>query len=192
MKALGRMTQKKVNCEIVLTVLKIGAQVENDCRCKLVWKRGPQLDESELYELNNLETDVEAMYMFSRVSSFYTSDNRTYTKKTCDFQFVTIDDKDDKEKIIATIEGYDMAPFVNQIETKQMIKFKNSEVPGTFIEVSWTIQPTTEKKTDLKTEQQLATAGHRFSVQGRQYTADEVQDFLDEKEELEAELKNID
>lgn len=31
MKALQRITQKKVNCEIVLTVLKIGAQVEDDC-----------------------------------------------------------------------------------------------------------------------------------------------------------------
>ena len=124
------------------------------------------------------------MYVFSRISSFFTSDSKTFVKKSCDFQFIIIGD-DNKERIIATIQDHNMAPFVNKTEAKQLIQFKESEVPGTFIEVLWTIHPTAEKKTDLKAEKQLATAGHRFSVQGKQYSAEEVQDFLDEKEDLE-------
>jgi len=74
MKAISRSFQKKTNCQINLTILKIGANVEDDCKCKLIWKRGPQSDQTEEYELNNLETDVEANYTFSRISSFYSSD----------------------------------------------------------------------------------------------------------------------
>ena len=64
MKALKRLGQNSANFKITLKVMKIGAQVDKDCQVRVIWKRGPQLDETDAFDLNNLETDVEANYLF--------------------------------------------------------------------------------------------------------------------------------
>ena len=128
-----------------LTIIKIGAEVEKDCEIQVVWKRGPQSDYSDLFELNQYEPDAEANYIFNRISTFYTKDGgKTYDKKTCDFSIMLGPDKDNLQEI-AKIEGHNMAPFVNQPDTMEHIAFEKSKKTNTFIYVKWNITETEEE-----------------------------------------------
>lgn len=193
MKALKRIGQKKQQFKITLVVHKIGAEVEEDCLIKAVWKRGPQEDTTEKYDLNPYEPDVEANHTFSRISSFYTNDGgKTYDKKLCDFQMILENEKDQKETVIAILQGYNMAQFINKPETKEKIEFPDSKRPNTFMEVTWNIKETDEQQVDLKVDQMQLEHGLSFSVQGQRYTSEQIKDFIDERDELQDNLNKVD
>ena len=142
----------------------IGAEVENECVVKVVWKRGPQADESDSYDLNQYEPDVEADYIFNRISTFYTKDGgKTYDKKVCDFKIMLGKDKDNMQEI-AKIENHDMAQYANQPDRTEHIAFEKSKRSNTFIFVKWNITETEEEQMDLKMKQISLDQRHSFSV----------------------------
>lgn len=193
MKALKRIGQKKQQFKITLVVDKIGVEVEEDCLVQAVWKRGPQEDKTESYELNPYEPDVEANHTFSRISGFYTSDGgKTYDKKHCDFKVILKNEKNKQETMIAILQGYNMAQFVNKPEAKDKIQFPDSKNPNTFMEVTWNITETDEEQVDLKVDQMRLERGLSFSVQGQRYTSEEIKDFIDERDELKDNLNKVD
>ena len=191
MKAIKRIGKKQQKFQVQLTIVKIGCEVEEDLVVKVIWKRGPQSDETEEYDLNQYEPDVEADYNFTRISTFYTGDaGKTYNKKGCDFQIML--GKDSKNmSMVASLENHDMAPFVNKPDTMEHIPFPKSKNPNTFIYVRWNITETEEDQMDLNLQKMQLDRGHSYSVSGVRYTADQIKDFLDERDELEIDKINI-
>ena len=132
--------------------MKIGVEVEEDCTCKIIWKRGPQSDQTDQYELNQYEPDVEADYVFTRISNFYSKDGgKTYDKKNCDFQVILVKESG-TEQMVASIENHNMAAHVNKADSSEHIVFANSKKPNTFIDVTWNIFQTEDDKVDLKVD----------------------------------------
>lgn len=64
----------------------------------------------------------------------------------CDFEIIM--HQDGKQKKIGFVLNHNMILFVDKTNAKQVIKFTNSEIPETFVEVEWTIVTTSEKKID--------------------------------------------
>lgn len=158
---------------------------------RIVWKRGPQADISDEYEFNQYEPDIETEYVFQRISTFYTKDGgKTYDKKLCNFEIQIGKDTEDM-KTIASIDNHNMSPFVDQSDALEHLIFTNSKKPNTFIDIKWNIFQTDENKVDLNVEKMRLEHRHSFSVQGIRYTADQVRDFMDERDELQIDKDNI-
>ena len=178
-KFISRIGAKKQNYQIKLAIKKIGANVDRDGLLYTIWKRGPQTDRSKEYDVNEIEVDVEATDVFTRISSFYTNNN-TIAFKGCDFQIWLKEGT--KDKMIGFVTDHDMAPYVGKINTAQHIQFTNAEVPNTFIDVEWTIQLTADKKFDEKLSQSLKGAVASSAVLDLNLTPAEVKEAIQTKE----------
>ena len=148
-KNISRSLQKKVDCKIVFEITQISANFEDPVKVQIVWKRGPEEQAGELYEMGPDATEVECKDRFVKVSSFYSKDERiTHEPKTCEIllQTVTEEEGDEEEptknvNVFARIPAYNMGPFVKIAKTEipTTIKFPDSTQSDTFIEVKWTI-----------------------------------------------------
>lgn len=110
-KFISRIGTKKQNYQIRLAIKKIGANVDHDTQIWAVWKRGPQTDKTQMYDVNEIEVDAEATDVFTRISTFFTKGN-DLIPKLCDFQVMRL--SNGKEHMVGFITGHDMAPFVNK------------------------------------------------------------------------------
>ena len=137
LKGIGRLAQTKVNMQVNIRLTQIGAQVEEDCQLQLMWKRGPQEDKSEQYEINSIQEDTDVDFLFSRVSSFYMS-GKKYERKTCEFHIYRYNAAG-KRDTIAYVSDFDMSRFCNKEYIEHRIDFKNSSLPGTFVVLSWSL-----------------------------------------------------
>ena len=78
----------------------------------MIWKRGPQTDESGLYDINEYETDCEIDdFNFTRVSTFHVKDN-VAKPKICEFQVIL--HETNKNHMIAFKNDHNMAEFINK------------------------------------------------------------------------------
>jgi hypothetical protein len=88
-KALARSTKTKQDLKIYLQLCSITCQIEEDdgdCQLEIIWKRGPQADKSPLFSIDSNSSEIELDHEFSKVSSFYTSDNLSFEEKKCIIQ----------------------------------------------------------------------------------------------------------
>lgn len=87
-KGAGRLlAQKKEDYMIELTFhhIKILNDDIPDCLLVVEWKRGPESQQTNPIELNDLIPDNDMDDELSKVSSFYTKDGSKYEKKMCNF-----------------------------------------------------------------------------------------------------------
>lgn len=188
-KFISRIGAKKQNHQIKLAIKKIGANVDHDGQLAVVWKRGPQTDRSQQYDVNEIEVDADATDVFTRISSFYHKDTAV-APKGCDFQIMLT--KQGKEKMIGFVTDHDMAPFVGKSNRPQHIPFANAEVPNTFIDVEWTISTTNEKKMDEKLSQSLkGNALASSAILDLNLTGEEVKEAIQTKEQLKKDVSSI-
>ena len=180
-KNISRSFQKKVDCKIVFEITKISANFEEPVKVQVVWKRGPEEQAGELYELGPDATEIECNDRFVKISSFYSKDEGiTHEPKTCEIILQTVteeegdEDEPSKKTIIARLPAYNMASFVKIAKTEipTTIKFPDSTQSDTFIEVKWTIFA------DEGLVKQN-TAGTEV------YTQIEINEFIKQAEELE-------
>lgn len=77
-----------------------------------MWQRGPQADESGLYDLNEIEVDTEIEdFNMTKISTFHMKDNQALPK-ICEFQIIL--HETNKKHMIAFKNDHDMAFFVGQ------------------------------------------------------------------------------
>ena len=101
-KLLKRLGMKKVVMDISLSILEIYASpaIENDFY--IMWQRGPQIDATEITQMEKGTTSVAIMEMFNKTSTFYEGKNGKFQKKTCDFRIF------ENDRVIAPKE-FDMS-----------------------------------------------------------------------------------
>ena len=140
MKNFSRLNQKKYNCKIVLEIKKLCYPIEDPTKVQIVWKRGPETQESEVIELNPYSAEVELNERFVKVSTFYSKDERiTHEPKVCDILLMRVDEDDEtKKEVIAKVVNYNMADFV-KIKKTEIPTTINFDSNNTFIEAVWTI-----------------------------------------------------
>ena len=175
MKQFSRLNQKKYDCKIVFEITKLSYPIEEPTKVKIIWKRGPETQESEVIELNPYSPEVELNERFVKVSSFYSKDERiTHEPKTCDILLMKVDEEDEtKNEVIAKNLNYNMANFVRvkKTELPTKITFDQKDM---FLEAKWTIF----------TEEGLSkqsTLGGAAEI----YTQTEINEFLKKATELE-------
>jgi hypothetical protein len=140
MKNFSRLNQKKYNCKIVFEIKKLSYPIEEPTKVQIVWKRGPETQESEIIELNPYSAEVELNERFVKVSTFYSKDERiTHEPKVCDILLMKVDEDDETKKdVIAKVQNYNMADFVRVNKTELPTKI-NFDAKDIFIEAVWTI-----------------------------------------------------
>lgn len=144
-KAISRAAQKKQNYMITAALAKIGcSSLSNDIELCVVWKRGPESQKSQVYELNEIEHDTDMTDIFTKVSSFYSKDNITFEKKMCNFGIMMVDNQGVQTQI-GDVE-VDMSDYVNHNDSHQHIEFKCDSLSGLFLDVVWSITESTDKK----------------------------------------------
>lgn len=146
-KAIQRKAQKKQNFEIQLKIVRVSSViVKRDLQLQLFWKRGPQQDKTNIFDLNELEVDATLNEVFSKVSSFYTKDEgATYEKKTGSLILKEI--SKNGETVIAQKE-VDMSYLVNKVDHPESIELENftSDLIDITVEVEWTITEASQAK----------------------------------------------
>ena len=169
-KALKRQGQKKINFEINVKLVKVGAsEIPRDITLQVVWKRGPETANSPKVDLNEYEPDSDMDHLFQKVSSFYSTDNQmTWEKKTCDFMINIIEHGASE---LHAKKEIDMAQFVNHNDSPQTIEFDSDQFPGLFIKVEWTIKESGDTK--------------RVSNVGGSGLSSGVEDMIEQAREME-------
>jgi len=91
-KFLSRLGAEKAQCGIFLCIHKIEADVVQPFTMTILFKRGPQQDESNRFELTPFNREVELDQTFQRDSTFYREKNG-WQKKECTLQlgYYTLD-----------------------------------------------------------------------------------------------------
>jgi hypothetical protein len=75
--------------------VKVGAaEIKKDVDIVVVWKRGPEQQQSQTIELNEYEIDADLTEVFTKVSSFYSKDNVTYEGKYCNIVIKSLNGAD--------------------------------------------------------------------------------------------------
>ena len=78
LRGLLRSTQKKVNLEIQVKIVKIICKhIQEDESYLIDWKRGPETQTTKQIDLNEYQPDDFVDETFAKVSSFYSKDNGT-------------------------------------------------------------------------------------------------------------------
>ena len=174
---LNRLRQVKADYKITVKILKVAAQVEDDCEVQVVWKRGPEEQKGEWVDLNYIEVDADLNDEFSKVSGFYkaSASAETYEEKKC--QFVLNMRNSYGEQAFGNIE-MNMATYVGKESEPQKIEFPESFFKDTYIEVEWTIQP---DETGGRASTQVAIAPSATKT----FTQAEVDDMIKSAETLE-------
>jgi len=143
-KALARSAQKKQNFMITVRIARFGLEsINEDTTFLIVWKRGPEKQNSSKVELNEFEVDADLEDVMSKVSSFYSKDHVTYEKKMCNFCIVKVDEDGTQTEVAHT--EVNMAEFVNHTDSAQRLEIHSDEYSGMFLEVKWTISETAER-----------------------------------------------
>lgn len=154
----------------------LGAEIEGDHRCKIVWKTGfMHMDQTEEYELNTVQIELDMMYTFTHYCNFNSKDGMNFEKKTCEFHFVSTDEDTNKTRTIASFKNYNMSPYVNKIHKYALIKFDDSDYPKTYCKVIWTITEATEEqmKKDASIDKKNC-----FEIQGVLFTQSEARELM--------------
>lgn len=118
---------------------KIGMQLEGDADVIVMWKRGPQEDCTNSFEMNDIQDEIDVDFQFKRVSTFYRNNKGNYEKKLCEFHLYR---EDDGAKKLIGKEDFDMSPFVGYNEKPCTIEFNSAIYSNCFIEVIWSINET--------------------------------------------------
>lgn len=109
-KMFQRMAAEKVKCDIELKITSIVVDVHSPLILKLKWVRGPQVDISKTFEVNQHSNTYELDYTFHRSSSFYRRHSE-WQRKECLIQLMYSTVGSEEETGEVTI---DMAPFVGK------------------------------------------------------------------------------
>ena len=113
-KLFSRMTSEKVNCSISMKISGVQVTVNQPLILKLRWKRGPQTDTTETFEVSQDANTYQLNFRFERTSNFYRDGKGGYQRKTCNLELIYT--SVDSEEQTGQVE-IDMAPFVGKGET---------------------------------------------------------------------------
>ena len=135
-KFFSRLGQDKATCPVRLYIHKIEADVVQPLNCQLIFKRGPQEDKTQKFELGPFNREVTIDATFTRDSTFY-KDNKTgnWAKKECIIQLAYF--QFEKQFIAGSVE-INMGDMVDQGEVTRWFEFsgqtntENARVQCTF------------------------------------------------------------
>ena len=102
MKRIGNLFKEKVPALITIDVTVVSVQTGEPGNMLLCWKRGPQRDESEKFNVNPSQTEYEVQNTFSRCSKILRDKSGTLNGKTCTFELVMVNE--DQQQTVGTIE----------------------------------------------------------------------------------------
>lgn len=136
-KFLSRLGADKATCGIHLHIHKIEADVVQPFTMTIFFKRGPQSDESNRFELTPFVREVELDQTFARDSTFYREKNG-WQKKECTLQlgYYTLD----KWVMTGTVD-INMADMVGKGEVRRQYEFTGqTATENARVEVTFTIE----------------------------------------------------
>jgi hypothetical protein len=135
-KFFSRLGQDKATCPVKLTIHKIEADVVQPMSCVLIFKRGPQTDSTQRFELGPFSREVDIEATFTRESTFFREKNGGWAKKECIIQLAYF--QFEKQFIGGSID-INMGDFVDQGEVTKWFEFtgqnqtENARVQCTFV-----------------------------------------------------------
>jgi len=110
MKLFQRIVSDKVMCSVEFKITSITVNVDQPLILKLRWKRGPQADVSEPFEVNHNCNTYALNFTFMRTSNFYKT-KTGYQSKVCNIELIY--SSVGKEELTGSVE-IDMSPLVGQ------------------------------------------------------------------------------
>ena len=118
-KYLKRITQSKVPCMVTMDIKEVSVEVGSAMSLSVRWTRGPQVDQSEKFEVTPDATKYNIVQSFSRASTLYREKGGSISKKTCMLELVASDGS-----IAGSVE-VDLGPMVGKENFSYTFDFEN-------------------------------------------------------------------
>ena len=121
----SRIVQDKLICKVELRITSIVLNVQQPLILKINWKRGPQTDSSQSFEVNKHANTYELNLQFERESHFYRDKHGAIQRKECEILLMFTSMGKDEQTGSVQI---DLAPFFDQGEVFHSFKLSNETV----------------------------------------------------------------
>ena len=175
MKKIGNLFKEKVPALITIDVTVISVQTEQPGSMSLCWKRGPQRDESEKFEVIPSQTEYEVSNTFSRCSKILREKSGTLNTKTCTLELVMVNE--DQQQTVGTIDIDLTEMFQKEKETKTL-QFTNLQIiQSASVTASFSVSELTKEEAKEAMAGQITGTKNNMNKLKRRLTVAKAADF---------------